>query len=236
MDERKYNFMRILLYSLGLATLLATTLAEPNQLTQEEKSAGWQLLFDGKTGQGWRSMKQQTFPERGWVVENGSLKLEAGSRPGDLISQGTYSEFDLHWEWRIPSGANNGLKYFIIEERGGIGHEYQMIDDQGTKSIPEHSTASLYDVLAPNPGKPLRPPGEWNQSRILVKGQTVQHWLNGEMVLEYELGSSELLKAVQDSKFKSVPGFGTRVKGHILLTDHNDQAEYRNIKILPLAN
>ena len=228
--------MRKLLYSICIATLLANVSAAENQLTEREKAAGWELLFDGRTGKGWRSMKKETFPEKGWGVADGTLKLEAKSRPGDLISEGTYSEFDLRWEWRIPAGANNGLKYFIIEKRGAIGHEYQMIDDAGTRSIPKHSTASFYDVLAPAEDKPLKAPGEWNESRILVKGSKAQHWLNGAMVLEYELGSPATLAAVQKSKFKDVPGFGTRVEGHILLTDHSDQVEYRNIKILPLGS
>ena len=217
-----------------LLALLTKVAAADNQLSTEEKAQGWKLLFDGKSGKGWRNLKKDSFPERGWVVENGILKLQPKSRGGDLISEDAYSQFDLRWEWRIPPGANNGLKYFIIEDRGAIGHEYQMIDDEATKSAPKHRTASFYDVLPPAEETPLNPPGQWNQSRVLVQGKTVQHWLNGKKVLEYELGSPETLEAVQKSKFKSVTGFGKPTRGHIVLTDHSDQVEYKNIKIRPL--
>ena len=226
--------MRAIITSLLLAACVACVSAADNQLTAREQAEGWKLLFDGKSAKGWRNLKKQGLPEKGWVVENGALKLEPKSRGGDLISVEKYEQFDLKWEWRIPAGSNNGLKYFIIEERGGIGHEYQMIDDKATKSAPKHRTASFYDVLAPAEDKPLKAPGEWNQSRVVVQGKKAEHWLNGEKVLEYELGSPELKAAIQKSKFKDVKGFGELTQGHILLTDHSDQVEYKNIKILPL--
>lgn len=207
-----------------------------NVLTAEESAGGWMLLFDGKTTEGWRGFKKTSFPEKGWVVEGGVLKHVAGAGGGDIVRSEKFSEFELSWEWMIPPGANNGIKYFILEERGGaIGHEYQMIDDVATKSIPKHSTASFYDVLPPTiPGK-SKPPGEWNHSRILSKGGKVEHWLNGVKVLEYTLGSPEVRAAVAKSKFKSVPGFGEQQNGLILLTDHHDEASYRNIKIRDLS-
>lgn len=218
-----------------LMTAVVCTSAAHNELTPDEKKAGWKLLFDGKTTQGWRGFKKQSFPERGWTVKDGELRLEAGSKAGDIITEDKFSEFDLTWEWKLPEGANNGIKYFILEERGSaIGHEYQMIDAKaGDASNPTHKTASFYDVLAPSE-IPQKPPGEWNHSRVLVKGNHVEHWLNGKKVLEYELGSEEALAAVQKSKFKSVEGFGKRHNGHILLTYHNDPVSYRNIKIRPL--
>ena len=217
--------------------LIVSTSAANNELTSAEKADGWKLLFDGKTTTGWRGFKKSAFPQKGWVVKDGELQLESGSKAGDIITDETFSDFDLTWEWKIPRGANNGIKYFILEERGeAIGHEYQMIDDKdGHDYGPKHSTASFYDVLAPAEDKPLKAPGEWNLSRVLVKGNHVEHWLNGKKVLEYELGSEKVLKAVQSSKFKSVPGFGEKQKGHILLTYHNDPVSYRNIKIRPLS-
>ena len=211
--------------------------AQENQLSAQEKSDGWKVLFDGKTTQGWRSFGKTGFPEKGWLVKEGTLELEAGSKAGDIITEDSYSDFDLVWDWKIQAGGNNGLKYFILEERKeAVGHEYQMIDDvQGRDYGPKHSTASFYDVLPPDPKKPLKAPGEWNRSRVLVQGSHVEHWLNGKKVLEYELGSPEVLAAVQQSKFKKVAGFGTKVKGHILLTYHNDPVSYRNIKIRDLS-
>lgn len=211
--------------------------AADNELTAQEKKDGWKLLFDGKTTHGWHSFGRTTFPEKGWVVQEGILQLIGGSKAGDILSDETFSEFDLTWDWKIEKEGNNGVKYFVLEDRPrAIGHEYQMLDDVGGHDPgPKHSTASFYDVLPPDPQKPLNPPGQWNSSRVLVKGNHVEHWLNGKKVLEYELGSPEVLAAVQQSKFKSVPGFGTRVKGHILLTYHNDPASFRNIKIRDLS-
>lgn len=208
--------------------------AAPNELTAQEKTEGWKLLFDGKSTAGWRSFKKDTFPDKGWVVENGSLKKVAGVQGGDIMTTNTFEQFDLRWEWKIPARANNGVKYFITEERGGpIGHEYQMIDDSVVKN-PKQRTASFYDVLPVTEHTALKPPGEWNQSRILVQGERVEHWLNGVKVLEYELGSEKVKTAVAASKFKDVKGFGERLKGHILLTDHRDEASFRNIKIREL--
>jgi len=215
-----------------------STVAADNELTAQEKKDGWKLLFDGKTTQGWHSFGKTTFPEKGWVVKDGVLELIRGSKAGDIVSKETFSDFDLTWEWKIEPEGNNGLKYFITDDRKeAIGHEYQMMDDaEGHDLGKKHSTASFYDVLPPDPQKPLNPPGQWNLSRVLVQGDHVEHWLNGKKVLEYELGSPEVLAAVQKSKFKSVPGFGTKVKGHILLTYHTDPVSYRNIKIRDLSN
>jgi hypothetical protein len=205
----------------------------PNTLTPEEKNAGWRLLFDGKTTQGWRGFNKQTFPTTGWVVEDGWLKKVANQRGGDIITTDKFSDFELQWEWRIPLKANNGIKYMIIEERGAIGHEYQMIDDSLIKN-PKGQTASFYDVLPPKPHKPLKFAPETNHSRVLVRGKNVEHWLNDEKVLEYELGSQEVLGAVAKSKFKTVKDFGAKIMGHILLTDHKDEASFRNIKVRAL--
>ncbi|MBI3880629.1 MAG: DUF1080 domain-containing protein [Verrucomicrobia bacterium] len=226
---------------LTLALLAGAVLAaEPrhNELTAAEKIAGWKLLFDGKTTQGWRSFKKQTFPAQGWTVEDGCLKCIAGGHGGDIISLDTFDNFDLRWEWKLPPGANNGVKYFITEERASaIGHEYQMLDDAlhpDGKAGAKHTTASFYDVLPPKEGKPLKPPGQWNTSRVLVQGNHVEHWLNGELVLVYELGSDEVKAGVAASKFKNVAGFGTHIKGHILLTEHQDEAWFRDVKIREL--
>ena len=177
------------------------------------------------------------MPETGWIVQDGELQLEAGSKAGDIITTEKFSDFELTWEWKLPEGANNGIKYYILEERGeAIGHEYQMIDPKGGDATnPKHKTASFYDVLPPTIEPPQKPAGEWNHSRVIVQANHVEHWLNGTKVLEYELGSESVLKAVQNSKFKAVKGFGQKQNGHILLTYHNDPVSYRNIKIRPLS-
>jgi len=212
--------------------------AKPNVLTAAEKAARWKLLFDGQTTTGWRSFKKPMFPAMGWKVEDGWLKCIANGHGGDILSADQFTDFELSWEWRISTNGNNGLKYFITEARdSAIGHEYQMLDDEGHpdgKRGPKRQAAAFYDVLPPSADKPYKPPGAINQSRIIVQGNHAEHWLNGAKVLAYELGSDELKAAVAQSKFKNVPGFGTKIKGHILLTEHHDEAWFRNVKIREL--
>lgn len=220
-----------LITRLRAADTSGTTL---NELSKNETASGWRLLFDGKTTAGWRSFKKQTFPNKGWIVEDGILKKVANVRGGEIISADEFTDFEFQWDWRIAPKANNGIKYFVSEERAqAIGHEYQMIDDS-TVTNPKQSTASFYAVLPPSADKPAKKPGEWNHSRVLVQGSHVEHWLNGAKVLEYELGSEQVQAAVDESKFKGVKGFGSKSKGHILLTDHGDEAWFRNLKIREL--
>jgi hypothetical protein len=213
------------------STGTSATSADCCTLTTAEREAGWRLLFDGVTTQGWRGFRQPAFPRRGWIVEDGILKKVGGVRGGDIVTTETFEDFELSWEWWIPPGANNGIKYFIVEERGqAIGHEYQMIDDSRIRD-PKQQTASFYDVLAPIPDKAPPRIREWNHSLIRVRGDQVEHWLNDVKVLTYTLGSSEVLNAVAQSKFQDVPGFGTKLRGRILLTDHTDEAWFRRILI-----
>lgn len=222
----------------SLALLLVSVISpravgaeQTNTLSGEEKSDGWRLLFDGLSTQGWRNFKKTSFPNKGWVVEDGWLKKTAGVQGGDIITDETFGDFELQWEWRLAAKANSGIKYFITEERSGaIGHEYQMWDGPEGK-VDKHCTASFYDVLPPTTAPEQKPVGEVNHSRVVVRGNHVEHWLNGTKVLSYELGGAEVMAAVAMSKFKSVPDFGTKIKGHILLTDHNDEAWFRNVKI-----
>jgi hypothetical protein len=210
-----------------------------NQLSAEEKTSGWKLLFDGQTPKGWHSFKRSSFPTKGWTVEEGWLHC-LGQNGGDILSDGEYDQFDLQWEWKLEPTGNSGLKYFVLESRdSAIGHEYQMLDDDrnpdGKVAQGKHVTGSFYDVLKPTVSPPSKPLGEVNQSRIVVKGNHVEHWLNGVKLLVYECGSAPVKTGVAESKFKSVPGFGDRVKGHLLLQDHHSNVWFRNIKIRDLS-
>jgi hypothetical protein len=227
--------------ALVLLSLLAPALLQAQSqkdLTAEEKAAGWKLLFDGQSLRGWRLYNKKAAPQAGWKAEDGILKKLARERGGDIVTDATFDDFDLVWEWRISPGGNNGLKYLVTEERSSApGHEYQMLDDDvhpDGKHGPKRQTASFYDVLPPAADRLVKPVGEWNTSRVLVQGNHVEHWLNGKKVLAYELGSEAVKTAVAASKFKDAPGFGTKIKGHIMLTDHQDECWFRNIRIREL--
>ncbi len=209
--------------------------AAPNTLTEVEQAAGWQLLFNGRDTTAWRSFGKPTFPAQGWVVEDGWLKHREQGGGGDIVTTNTLGDFEFSFEWRLAKGANGGVKYFILEERGqAIGHEYQLWDpsaEDPAKVAAKHLTASFYDVLPPQAGALPKPPGEINRSRIVVRGQQVEHWLNDQKVLAYELGSEAVRQAVAASKFKTVAGFGTKVRGRLLLQDHGGEVWFRNLKL-----
>lgn len=215
--------------------LLAGTLALLCPVHAAEPDAGsWTPLFDGKTTTGWRSFKGKTFPTTGWVIEDGCLKHLAKGGGGDIVTELSFGDFDFEFEWKINPNSNSGVKYFVTEERDvAPGHEYQVIDDlaQGYPSDSKHRTASFYDVLPLTTPREPNPPGHWNLSRIVVRGQQVAHWLNKVNVLSYELASPNLRKALAQSKFKDVPAFGTKVRGHILLQDHGGEVWFRNLRI-----
>lgn len=210
----------------------------PNRLTEEEKAGGWKLLFDGKTTHGWRSPNKKTFPEKGWQIENGWLHC-LGQGGGDIITDQSYDEFELQWEWKQAKGGNSGLKYFVTEKGGALGHEYQMIDDEEHEDAKaadgKRVTASFYDVLKPDRPAPTKKPGEINRSRVVVKGNGVEHWLNGEKVLTYSLSSEAIKEAISHSKFKNTKDFDARIKGPILLQDHHSEVWFRNLKIRDLS-
>jgi hypothetical protein len=199
---------------------------------------GWKLLFDGKTTAGWRSYAKKDFPVGGWVAEDNCLHLLPEKRPGDIITVDKFTDYELEWDWKIAPKANNGIKYLVTTERpGSPGHEYQMVDDSTEAGTgPKHRTGSFYEVLPPDDQKThVHPPGEWNHSRLIIHGNHVEHWLNDEKILAYELGSPEVKAAVAQSKFKDAAGFGDKITGHIMLTDHHGETWYRNIRIRELS-
>ena len=221
--------------ALSLAACAVTTHAANNELSPAEKSAGWTLLFDGKTLNGWRPYNHK--PAGGWEVVDGTLHAIAKVKGVELITEEKFHDFEFSWEWKLPEAGNNGVKYFVTEARPGApGHEYQMLDDArhpDGKIGPHRQTAAFYDVI-PAADRPTKPVGEWNASRIVVKGNRVEHWLNGKNVLSYELGSDIVKAGLAKSKFAKYPDFGTKIDGHIMLTYHQDNCWYRNIKIREL--
>lgn len=214
-----------------------------NSFTDEEKAAGWELLFDGSDpGITWKSISGAQFPDTGWCVENDALVLLPGRHGGDIITRERFSDFELMLDYKLADSANTGIKYFVSElktAQGEIvlnGPEYQLIDDYKHESVknnssPETSTGSVYLLYAPE-GKKLNGPGAWNHVKITAKGNRVTHWINGKQIVSYERGSAAFRGLVADTKFNQYQTpYGEAASGHILLQDHNDKAYFRNIKI-----
>jgi len=226
------KFMRHFFVFLGLLSF-GIKAGELNSLTKAEEKAGWQLLFDGKDlNAHWRNIGQKEVTGKGWVIEKGVLVKQEGKESGNILTRRTWTDYEFAWEWKIGPKGNNGVKYMVLEKRGAIGHEYQMIDDRHWQQKPMSQTGTFYVVL-PREVKLAEPVriDKWNQSRIKVQGKKVEHWLNGQKILTYSLGGDRVLAGVAKSKFKKFPGFGKKVTGHILLTDHKDRCEFRNLKI-----
>jgi hypothetical protein len=216
----------------------------PNTLTDKEVNDGWRLLFDGTTSAGWRGAHKDAFPETGWVIEDGCLKvLDSGGAEskggGDIVTVDRYGNFDLSFEFRITEGANSGVKYFVTENYAttgsAIGLEYQILDDQRHPDAKmgrdgNRTVASLYDLI-PAVNKRFNGVGQWNAGRIVSLNGHVEHWLNGFKVLEYERGSEAYRQLVKESKYKVYPGFGEADQGHILLQDHGNEVWFRSIKV-----
>jgi hypothetical protein len=194
-------------------------------------------LFNGKDLTGWTNGAGQAVTA-GWVVEDGGV-LHRAAKGGDIYTAEEYGDYELTWEWKISPAGNSGLKYRVLQipGKGYLGCEYQMLDDAkhpDGKIGPHRQTAALYDILPPAADKPLKPVGEWNTSKIIVKNNTFEHWLNGIKVLSVDLASETFKAARAKSKFKNVPHFAENAKGRIMLQDHGDEAWFRNLAIKPL--
>lgn len=224
----------------------------PNRLTPDQQRAGWRLLFDGKTFAGWRGLGYDTVPTAHWKIENGAIrKLADGQVPrlpdgqpaagGDLMTRDTFRDFELTWEWKISRAGNSGVKYNVSEEismaaapnHAALGFEYQMLDDSlhEDNKVPSHRAGALYDLIPPNANKILAPVGQWNGSRIVFRGNHGEHWLNGQKIVEFELGTPVMDALLAKSKYRDIKGFADKRAGHIVLQDHVDEVFFRNIKI-----
>lgn len=208
----------------------------PNTLTDAERAAGWRLLFDGTSLAGWRGYGKPAMPDSGWSVEDGAITRTASG--GDIVTTERYRDFELALEWKVPPGGNSGVFYRAIEDSNAIyesAPEYQVLDDarHADGKNPLTSSGSAYGLYAPPRGV-VRPAGEWNQTRIVVRGNRVEHWLNGQKVVEYELGSADWKAKVAASKFAAWKTYGTATEGYLGLQDHGDRVQFRSIKVRTL--
>ncbi len=220
-------------------TLAASSLfaAEPNTLSAKEKAEGWKLLFDGKSLDGWRGYKTEAVGAA-WKAQDGALVLTA-AKAGDILTKEEFADFDLMFEWKISEGGNSGVIY-----RAGLGEsapyrfgpEYQVLDNIAAtdNKLGNHLAGSLYDMGPEVPRDLVKAVGEWNQSRLVVKGWKVEHWLNGKKIVTADLASEEGKAMIAASKFKTWPKFATLAKGHLAFQDHGNVVSFRSIKIREL--
>ncbi|HJU69838.1 MAG TPA: DUF1080 domain-containing protein [Gemmatimonadaceae bacterium] len=232
------------------------TSQSPNQVTTAERAEGWRLLFDGTTLNGWRGLGYDSVPTAHWRVIDGAIvkiptaqvRRQADGQPaagGDLMTIASFEDFELAFEWRVTPGANSGVKYNVSEElslkhasnHAALGFEYQVLDDvlHPDNKIASHRAGALYDVMEPSTAKRLRPVGEWNSARIVLRGNHGEHWLNGVKVVEFDLGTPRLDSLLDKSKYKPIPAFAERRRGHIVLQDHGDEVHFRSIKVRDLT-
>jgi len=212
----------------------AGSAAPLNTLTPDERAAGWRLLFDGKTTAGWRGWKMDSLPS-GWQVVDGTLKRVKPA--ADIITKEKFKNFELSLEWNIAKNGNSGIFYRASEDPGDnaiywSAPEMQVLDDAGHPDGQSRLTAAGADYgLYPSPAGVVKPPGQWNQVRLVVNGNHVEHWLNGVKVVQYELGSPDWEAKVKASKFAPHPRYGRNAEGYIGLQEHEYPVAFRNIKI-----
>ena len=226
--------------TLLLAVLLVGCGSTPESAPAEDASAsGWVSLFDGETLDGWRGYNRDDAPS-GWRVEDGTLHFAPGGEGGDLITTETYSDFELEAEWKVAPCGNSGI-FYTIEESPALraawqtGLEMQVLDDacHSDAKYPSHRAGALYDLYVPT-AEAVRPGGEWNQARIRVQDGRVEHWLNGQKIVEADQTSDDWAARVAASKFRdpeAFPAFGTRTEGHLGVQDHGDKVWYRTLRV-----
>lgn len=212
-----------------------------NTLTEEEKAAGWKLLFNGENLEGWSNFKSDKI-RPGWQVKDGQLVCADPHDAGDLVTKEQFSWFELELEYNISPGGNSGIIYHVTDKGGAVwatGPEFQLEDNAKAKDpIRCGWLYALYQPpVDPATGKPLdatKPAGEWNKVRLVIGKDKCEHYINGVKYFEYDIQSEDFRKRVQESKFRDMPDFAKEHKGYLALQGDHGQVSFRNIKIRPL--
>ena len=232
----------LLSFLLGACQGPPTAPQDPPAATPDPADAGWTYLFDGQNLDAWKTYGHDAVT--GWKMEEGELVAlgQGGDIGGDLITRDTFGDFELELEWQIAPGGNSGILYRVVDDPEAYeavyftGPEYQLLDDSAyaAEATPLQMTGANYGMHAAPEARPA-PPGAWNHSRIRVEGNTVTHWLNGQQIVQYELGSPDWEALVAAGKWKDFPDYGRARSGHIALQDHGHEARFRQVRVRRLG-
>ena len=219
--------MKIIFFYINLLFLLSCN-----------QDSNWIYLFDGKNVKGLRGYKMENFPSDFWLIKNGTLKTIPGMHGVDLISEDIFENFELELEWKLQSGGNSGIFYFASEKGDYIWQsapEMQVLDNLGHQDRLRKVTSAgaLYDLIAPDKDM-VNPIGDFNKVKIVSKNRKIEHWLNGEKIVEYIAGSDDVQELIEKSKFSTMPLFFKSYSGHIGLQGDHGEVWYRNIRVRKL--
>ena len=228
--------------SIAVLALLASSCGSTPDGTRagvDASATGWISLFDGETLDGWHGYNRSDAPA-GWTVEDGAIRFTPGMEGGDLLTDASFEDFELEMEWKVAPCGNSGI-FYTVEEIPELraawmtGLEMQVLDDacHSDARYPSHRAGALYDLYVPTT-EAVRAGGEWNQARIVFDDGRLEHWLNGQKIVEADVGSDDWNARVAASKFRDetdFPAYGTRRSGRLGVQDHGDPVWYRNIRV-----
>lgn len=257
MNKTRVFTLLILTSVISVSLLLSSCILQRNSsgsdmqnvLSEKERKEGWILLWDGKSFDGWRGIYLPNFPANGWIIENGELICRGNEMPealkgGDIITKKKYSSFELKCEFKISDKGNSGIKYFVDESLKsspghGLGLEFAILDNKNwpyDKPDYNRTCGSLYDLVRAPEDLILNPTGQWNEARIVINGNHIEHWLNGIKTVDIEKSSNAYYQLLSKSKYANIKGWGDFQNGHILLQDEGPRTSFRNIKIREISN
>ena len=229
--------MRVSMFCCASNALLLAILCWAGFAAQSRSEEPLPSPFDGKSLAGWTTLDGKPVTQ-GWEVVDGTIHLKKeGKRTGHIVTAQEFGDFSLEFEWKIAPRGNSGIKYRVRNYGGKVlGCEYQIYDDGAARKVAtKNSSGSLYDLYEPSDAKYLKPAGEYNTARIVVRGNKIEHWLNGHRIVSTTVGDEEWRKRVRASKFSDVPDFSLNNRGKIMLTDHGSEVWYRNFVFEPAA-
>jgi hypothetical protein len=243
--------MKICLFILSVCLFLTSSSAQKikgtmhdNKLSTQEKTQGWKLLFDGKTTSGWHSYGYKSVGNA-WNISDGTLHLDVANKKNwpaneskDIVTNDEYDNFHLKADWKLAKKGNSGIIFYVHEDKTKYpntyetGPEMQVLDNAGhaDAKIPKHRAGDLYDLISSS-REPVKPAEEWNHAEIICNNGKLQFFLNGVSIVTTTMWNDDWKKMVANSKFKSMPDFGTFKKGKIALQEHGEEVWYKNIKI-----